>query len=137
MFINGVQFARFNRFGVHSEAVRVQKTLILDIPSKEVALAQLDEENIGEDLCKLLNSRNFLLVKELDISRLKVNSYAGELLAGSRYTRSLVFIDLSYSSIRDEELLKLSKSKYLSKLEIMKLNHCRDITEKGINHLLS
>ncbi|KAL4455892.1 hypothetical protein ABPG74_003302 [Tetrahymena malaccensis] len=143
IFINGINYVDLNRFDQQQtpdqeqDTIQINRAQILDIPSKNISFEQLNDENIIEDLRKLFNSRNFLLIKQLDISRLKVNSYAGQLLAGSRYTRSLTYIDLSYSTIIDEDLDKLSKSKYLPQLQIIKLNCCKDITEKGINYLLN
>ncbi|KAL4484328.1 hypothetical protein ABPG72_006439 [Tetrahymena utriculariae] len=143
IYINGINYVDLNRFDQQStpeqeqDTIQISRAQMLDIPSKNISFEQLNDENIIEDLRKLFNSRNFLLIKQLDISRLKVNSYAGQLLAGSRYTRSLTYIDLSYSTIIDEDLDKLSKSKYLPQLQIIKLNCCKDITEKGINYLLN
>ncbi|EAR91724.2 kinase domain protein (macronuclear) [Tetrahymena thermophila SB210] len=143
IFINGTSYVDLSRFDHQStpdyeqDTIQINRAQMLDIPSKNISFEQLNDENIIEDLRKLFNSRNFLLIKQLDISRLKVNSYAGQLLAGSRYTRSLTYIDLSYSTIIDEDLDKLSKSKYLPQLQVIKLNCCKDITEKGINYLLN
>lgn len=45
-------------------------------------------------------------------------------------------IDFSNTQVKDKDILRLSESKTLYKLEIIKLNHCEFLSEESLNGLI-
>lgn len=95
----------------------------------------MNEERI-EDLKRILNGRLFLEFNLLDLKEQQFAHLIVKSLASSKFTRGLEIINLSNSLITDDDLIELTKSSYFTKLEIMAIQNCQQITHAGVNSLI-
>ncbi|KRX03997.1 Protein kinase-like domain [Pseudocohnilembus persalinus] len=108
---------------------------MLNLPIAEIAL---DEgHNIFEDLKKLSNSKKFLEIKNLDLSKYSVSGDTVHLLTDSQYVSNLITLDLSNSSISNSDLVLIgtNPNNTLKNLKELIINNCKSCNTSGINQI--